>query len=117
MRIVDKIDSDHHPVEVWMGGKMERKRRGERIEGVRRVIWDEEDREVFRKKMALEKTMGEAWGDMELRIKKTMKVTEEEQGKRKRIRRGWWDEEYKDKKREVREHLRRWRREGKDKEG
>lgn len=45
-----------------------------------------------------------------------MKVTEEEQGKRKRIRRGWWDEECKDKKREVREDLRRWRREGKDKE-
>jgi len=73
-------------------GKVERKRRGERIEGVGRVIWDEEGREMFRKKMALEKTMGdgleEAWGDMEIRINKAMKVTEEEQGKRKGNKKG-----------------------------
>lgn len=31
--------------------------------------------------------------------------------------RGWWDEEYEEKKREVRVELRRWRRDGKDKEG
>jgi len=66
MRIGDRIESDHHPVEVWVEGKVERRRRGERIEGVGRMIWDEEGREMFREKMALEKTMGEgleeAWG-------------------------------------------------------
>lgn len=31
--------------------------------------------------------------------------------------RGWWDEEYEEKKREVREELRRWRRDGENKEG
>jgi len=120
LRIGDRIESDHHPVEVWVEGKVERKRRRERIEGVGRVIWDEEGREMFREKMTLEKTMGEgleeAWGDMEVRIKKAMKVTEEEQGKGRIIRRGWW-EECKDKKREVREELRKWRREGEEKEG
>lgn len=31
--------------------------------------------------------------------------------------REWWDEECKEKKREVRVELRRWRRDGEDKEG
>lgn len=35
----------------------------ERGKDRRRVIWDEEGREVFRKKMALKKTIGEAWRD------------------------------------------------------
>lgn len=53
---------------------------------------------------------------MELRIIKAMKETEEEQRKGKIIRRGWWDEECEDKKRGVREELRRWRKNREDKE-
>lgn len=87
MRIVDKIDSDHHPVEVWVEGKMERKRRGGRIEGVGRVIWDEEGREMFRKKMALEKTIGEAWRDR-IENKKDHEGDRGRTGKKKKNKKG-----------------------------
>lgn len=87
MRIVDKIYSDHHPVEVWVEVKMERKRREERIEGVGRVIRDEEGREMFRKKMALKKTMGEVWGDR-IENKKDHEGDRGRTGKKKKNKKG-----------------------------
>lgn len=54
MRTGDRIDSDHHPVEVWIEGRVERRKRGERRERAGRVIWGEEGREMFRKKIVRE---------------------------------------------------------------
>lgn len=53
--------------------------------------------------------MEEEWGEMEKRMKSTLGEVEEEQKKGKRRKRGWWNEECKEKKREVRRELRKWR--------
>lgn len=53
MRIGDKVDSDHHPLEVWIKGAVQR-RRERRREGKRnsdRGRWDEEGRSRYRGKM------------------------------------------------------------------
>lgn len=76
----DRIDSDYHPVEVWIEGRVERRKRGERRERAGRVIWDGEGREMFRKKIELGRAVGEgveeAGGNMELRIINALKETE-----------------------------------------
>lgn len=47
MRIRDKVDSDHQPIEVWIKGRERRKqeRKGKRGEG---GIWNKEGRNMFR---------------------------------------------------------------------
>lgn len=60
MRIGDRIDSDHHPVEVWIEGRVERRKREERRERAGRMICDGEGREMFRKKIELGRAVGEA---------------------------------------------------------
>lgn len=37
MKIGDRIDSDHHSVEIWVEGRVVGKRKGKRREGARRV--------------------------------------------------------------------------------
>lgn len=52
--------------------------------------------------------------EMEGKIKEAFKETKEGREERDRRQKGWWDEECKDKKREVRRKSRDWR---KEKEG
>lgn len=52
-----------------------------------RVIQDEEGREVFRKKMALKKTMGEVWGDR-IENKKDHEGDRGRTGKKKKNKKG-----------------------------
>lgn len=53
MRIGDRIDSDHHPVEVVIKarGRGEKKEQRRRREKEWRGIWDGEERKEFRKKL------------------------------------------------------------------
>lgn len=46
---------------------------------------------------------------MEERIRKTIKVVEEKKGLGKDRKRGWWDRECEERKREVKRSLRKWR--------
>lgn len=73
MVVGEKVDSDHHPLEVTIGGRMrERNKRGE---GRRewRGVWDEEGRERFRQILG-EVELGEGevqeeWEKLEKRVK------------------------------------------------
>lgn len=56
-----------------------------------------------------EKSVEEGKAEMEGRMKKAMRELEEVQREERRGRVGWWDEEAKEKKREVRAELRKWR--------
>jgi len=55
MKVGDRIDSDHHPLEVWIEEKRGRRggRRKERGK-VWKGIWDREGREAFRGKVGEE---------------------------------------------------------------
>lgn len=116
MKIGERIDSDHQPVEVWIKGEAEKRRRNGGKQGAGRVIWDGETREVFREKLKMVKTEGksveEEWGEKEEKIRGVLKEMEKQREGKKRER-GWWDKECKEKKREVRMELREWRRSNK----
>lgn len=58
MTVGDRVDSDHHLVEVWLKGEV----RGKKNRGVDRKcwrgFWDEEGRESFRQKVSRYETEG-----------------------------------------------------------
>lgn len=117
IRIGDKIDSNHHPIEeVWLREETERKggTRGERRG--RRGVWDEEGKRFFKQKM--EEVMEEGKGleerleEIGRKVREAMRETEKVRGGGNRRGRGWWDEECKEMKWEVRKELREWRRRG-----
>ncbi|XP_011884026.1 PREDICTED: golgin subfamily A member 6-like protein 22, partial [Vollenhovia emeryi] len=113
MEIVDKIDSDHQPIVVWLKGhknKEARRKRTEREGG--RGVWDEEGREAFRDKLGEIKTgegrLDEEIDGMEGRIREAMEKVEGERETGRRKRRGWWDEECKEVKGTARKVLKEW---------
>ncbi|XP_046605019.1 uncharacterized protein LOC124297751 [Neodiprion virginianus] len=48
IEIGDRVDSDHHPVIVWLRGAVARTRKGKRVGGTSRGDWTEEGRMRFR---------------------------------------------------------------------
>ncbi|XP_011883686.1 PREDICTED: RNA-directed DNA polymerase from mobile element jockey-like, partial [Vollenhovia emeryi] len=116
MEIVDRIDSDHQPVVVWLKGRRNKKVRRSRArrEGGRGV-WDEEGREEFRENLGEirigEGRLEEEMGGIEKRIREAIKKVEEKRDIGRGKRRGWWDEECKEVKRTARKALKEWMRE------
>ncbi|XP_071648500.1 uncharacterized protein [Temnothorax longispinosus] len=114
LEIGDRVESDHHPLILWIRGGAKRTQRGEKIERTRRRgIWSEEGRKHFVEKL------GKIGGNRKLqeeieegvsKIRGILKENEkgEVRGANKN-RRGWWDEECKEKKKEARAELRKWR--------
>jgi len=112
MRVEDWVDSDHQPITVWVeGGGYREVRKGKR--GRRRGVWTEKGREKFEEYFGKkdEECAGveEGWRKLKKRVEVVLERVEKEE---KRERRGWWDEECRNMKREVEEELRRWKREG-----
>lgn len=105
MRIGDKIDSDHHPLEIWIKGEVEKKRKGTGARRTRRGVWNEQGKRIFRQKMGTIELGGEElreeWRRIEGRIGETLKEMDKELGNKKK-RKGWWDEECEWKKKRVR---------------
>ncbi|XP_029171329.1 cilia- and flagella-associated protein 251-like [Nylanderia fulva] len=117
LRIRDKVDSDHHPIEVEIEGWQRRERRKSR--GGRRGVWNEEGRRIFEGKVEEigeigggEEEIDGEWERIEERMKEVLRATEEDWRKGKKEKRGWWDGECREEKRKVRRELRRWWREG-----
>jgi len=90
-------------------GRRDQKR--ERI--IRRGVWDEEGREEFIKEIRLgigeEREIQREIEGMKERIGKALEIGKKKKGKEKRNRTGWWDEECRERKKEVRKELRKWR--------
>jgi len=126
MEIGDRIDSDHHPVEVEVKGKEWKRRKGKGEKKEWRGVWDEEGREVFRQRLGeVEGGRSESsedievqWKGMEERLKTALREVEEERGEGSKAwkGRGWWDGECREEKKRVRNLLRRWRRRGEEEE-
>lgn len=89
MRIGDKIESDHQPVEVRVKGERSRQGRKEggrmREKKSRRGIWNEEGCRLFRQKMDRMKSERKdgrmEWEEMKKRIKKAIEEVERNMGK------------------------------------
>ncbi|XP_067217103.1 LINE-1 retrotransposable element ORF2 protein [Linepithema humile] len=120
LRIGDNIESDHQPVEVWVKGegqRQKRKRNESREKGkIWRGVWNEEGCKKFKQRMeglkSGEEEMRVEWEGMERKMKEAIKEVERDVGKEEGKRRGWWDRECEEKKKEARRELRGWRRKG-----
>ncbi|XP_029155012.1 uncharacterized protein PF11_0207-like, partial [Nylanderia fulva] len=104
LRIRDKVDSDHHPIEVEIEGWQRRERRKSR--GGRRGVWNEEGRRIFEGKVEEigeigggEEEIDGEWERIEERMKEVLRATEEDWRKGKKEKRGWWDGECREEKR------------------
>jgi len=117
MEVGDRIDSNHLPLEVWIEGERVSSG-GKRKEGgkVWRGIWDREGREEFRGRMEEELKRdvkeGEEWERLEGLVREALKEIETERQGEGRKKLGWWDEECRERKKEVRKELRKWRGDG-----
>lgn len=93
LRVRERIDSDHHPMEIWLEGERRRKVKQEKHRDVGRIVWDEEGRNRFSEKLKEEiesregKGIDEEWVVMEKKVK-VLKEVEEEQKKVRRKRAG-----------------------------
>ncbi|XP_024893159.1 golgin subfamily A member 6-like protein 2, partial [Temnothorax curvispinosus] len=112
MVVGERVDSDHHPLEIIV-------RREEEEEGRRggwkkrsRGVWNEEGAKRFIEKIGeveeKEEELNKEWEEMETRITEAIKGVEEELGNKKG-KVGWWDEECRKAKKETRRKLRDWR--------
>ncbi|XP_068991496.1 trichohyalin-like [Neodiprion pinetum] len=109
IEIGDRVDSDHHPVIVWLRGAVARTRKGKRVGGTNRGDWTEEGRMRFRTEVKWE-GIGEVdvGKEIEKRIREFRRASDVG-GRGREAKKGWWDEECRRKKAEVRQSLRKWR--------
>ncbi|XP_024868964.1 caldesmon-like [Temnothorax curvispinosus] len=114
LEIGDRVESDHHPLILWIRGGAKRTQRGEKIELTRRRgIWSEEGRKHFVEKLGKIGGNRKLQEEIEEGVSKIRGILKEnEKGEVRganKIRRRWWDEECKEKKKEARAELRKWR--------
>ncbi|XP_011859507.1 PREDICTED: putative golgin subfamily A member 6-like protein 6, partial [Vollenhovia emeryi] len=116
MRIGEKIDSDHHPLEVWIEGEEQGKERGRKRQETRKVKWDRKGQEEFKERVKLDREEGkgleEEWKEVKGKLIKALKEVERIQKEEGKKEGGWWDEECKERKMEKRkEETDRWEKE------
>lgn len=114
MEVADRVESDHHPLVITMKkGRKRKKGKAKEDKRTKMGRWSEEMKREFERRMRgvrLEEDGEESEKQIGERIKKEIERSEEVGGrKRKRNMRGWWDEECREKKGEVRKELRCWR--------
>lgn len=119
MEVEEKVDSDHHPIVAWIRGRVRKEGRNEGINRVaKRGIWNEEGIERFKKKIGrfegMEEGVQDEIGRVTEKIRKTIEECEEGKRKERGSKKGWWDEECKEKKKDVKRELRNWRKRGGD---
>lgn len=93
MTVVNRVDSDHHPVEIWLEGKVKGKKNG----GKGRKCWsgvrDKEGRNAFRQKVGKvemrRRELYENWEIMEEKVKRATKEIERKREKGKEKKKGW----------------------------
>lgn len=108
MRIGDRIETDHHPLEVWIRGGESKRKEKEKKYRSSRGVWDEESCRMFRSKLGRvelgKKEIGEEWEKMESKVKEAIRGTEGVPRGRTVKKGEWW--ECIEKKKEVRKELR-----------
>ncbi|XP_024884283.1 trichohyalin-like [Temnothorax curvispinosus] len=113
LEVGERIDSDH-PLILWVRGSSKRRQRRRGAEKRRRRgIWNDEGKTQFREKLGTIEEKRDLQEEIEEGTRKIRRVIEENEDKNERgtvkNKRGWWNEECTESKREVRRELRKWR--------
>ncbi|XP_020297624.1 golgin subfamily A member 6-like protein 6 [Pseudomyrmex gracilis] len=102
MVIEDKVDSDHHPVVVWVkagGGQKKREKNVNEGKKMERIRCSEEGRQQLEEEMGREgmgeREMEEEWREMKKLVGNAFK---ESGGGKKLSRKGWWNGECREEK-------------------
>lgn len=114
LEIGGKVDSDHHPIVVWLeGGDLIGRTKRTWSGRVNRGIWDEAGKERFRQKLGNVEWGGdrvqEKMSEMEERIRDILGEAGEEMRGVKNGGKGWWDEKCALKKKKLKWVLKKWR--------
>jgi len=87
------IDSNHHPLIVWLKERGNRKSGRERRKKERKGVWDERRKEKYRQKLREMELAGgriqEEMGEVEERIRKVIERIERERRKEGKREKGW----------------------------
>ncbi|XP_039304297.1 uncharacterized protein LOC120357577 [Solenopsis invicta] len=114
MKVEDWVDSDHQPLTVYVKGRGKGEERiGKRKGRERRGVWTEEGRKKFEEYMGkrdnVSEVIEEDWRKLKKRVEGALERVEREE---KKVRRGWWDIECRNMKREVKEEFKKWKKRG-----
>nr|XP_034194960.1 nipped-B-like protein B [Osmia lignaria] len=112
MEIGDRVDSDHHPMILKLEGeRVGKEKEGEKKRPAAGGNWSEKGRERFKKEIVWrEMRKGKLEEDMETMLREFRKGLERGREETEtRMKKGWWDEECRQKKKELRKVLREWR--------
>lgn len=116
LAVGEKIDSDHHPLEVVLKDEKFRNRYiGGKGRGVWRARGDEESWKIVRREIRLvsleESGKQEEWEKIEEKVKLAMGKAEKKREESIRREEGWWNERW-ERKKKLRRRLREWRKGG-----
>ncbi|XP_066585917.1 golgin subfamily A member 6-like protein 22 [Prorops nasuta] len=112
MEVEVRVESDHLPIVVKLD--KERKKREERgRKGRVKRGWEREQLERFKEKTERiereeEEGVEKRWEKLQEEVRKVKEEVKKEKREGAGMRRGWWDEECRAEKRELRKKLRRW---------
>lgn len=100
---------------MWIeGGGREGRKKGLKKKRKGNGVWTEEGRKRFEKyfgqREEVEGELEEGWRKLKKRVGEVVRKVEKEL--KREEKKGWWDEECKEKKGKVREELRRWKKQG-----
>ncbi|XP_011685784.1 PREDICTED: putative gustatory receptor 28a [Wasmannia auropunctata] len=111
LTVGDRVESDHHPVEVRMRGEVRKREGGKGGNRGWRGVWDQKGRKTFKENLGKvvwkEGNLEREWEELEGKVREAMKEVEKERGKEEERREGWWDKECGRKKEKLRRELRK----------
>ncbi|XP_024876545.1 vicilin-like seed storage protein At2g18540 [Temnothorax curvispinosus] len=112
MTVGDRVDSDHHPLEMVVWGSKE-ENRGGKWKKRNRGVWNEEGVKMFKERIGeveeKEEELNKEWDEMETRIVEAIIGVENEVKGSRNKKVGWSDNDYREAKKETRRKLKEWR--------
>ncbi|XP_066588087.1 golgin subfamily A member 6-like protein 25 [Prorops nasuta] len=113
MEVEVRVESDHLPIVISLRKRWKKSGKREKIGGGVRKGWDKGQLERYKEKAAgIEgeevEEVGERWERLQEKVRKVVEEVKKERNEEEGRKKGWWDEECRVRKRELRKKLRGW---------
>lgn len=113
LRVGEKVDSDHQPLEIELKSKIHRTREEKETDTREYAIWGEEERMKYEARTAEaefgKETLEESWREITESVKNHMSRKKVKVKRKSMGWKSWWDQECKKKNRELKKTYRKWK--------